>query len=418
MNLILLLDLDDTLLDTNMDAFLAAYFQSLSSYLSPYLEPQMMLSALIKGTQKMMIDLDPRTTLREVFDPEFFPNFDIDRDELTGQIDKFYNDVFPSLQNLTNKNDDAVSFVEWAIERGCRLAIATNPLFPLAAIHHRMRWAGLPPEKYPFEVVSAYEEFHFSKPNAAYYAEIAARMGWPDGPIIVVGNDINADLIPAQVLGFSTFWIVTENADSNGFKPTAQGTLADLRPWLEKTDLSTLEPDLSTPEALIALLISTPAAISGLLPCLSEPRSNEAGEAEQASGPNLKRRPVSDEWCLTEVLCHLRDTEIEINLPRLHMLMELDEPFIPARNTDKWAVERDYKNQDAISAFDDFLSARIQMIDALSSLTDEWQRKARHAIFGPTDLLELVKFMAEHDKLHIRQIYTTIEQLKEQELHN
>jgi hypothetical protein len=27
--------------------------------------------------------------------------------------------------------------------------------------------------------------------------------------------------------------------------------------------------------------------------------------------------------------------------------------------------------------------------------------------------LELVKFMAEHDKLHIRQIYSTIEQLTE-----
>ena len=404
MNLTLLLDLDDTLLDTNMDTFISAYFQSLSSFLSPYIEPQKMLSFLIKGTEKMMADLDPRTTLQEVFAPEFFPNFDVDRDVLTRQIDKFYEEVFSTLGHVTNKNEQAAPFVEWAFEQGYRLAIATNPLFPLVAIHHRMRWAGLPPERYPFEIVSAYEEFHFSKPNAAFYAEVAARMGWPEGPIIVVGNDVKADLMPAQALGFPTFWVHTEDIGSDGFEPTAHGTLADLRPWLEQTALSTLEHDLSTPESLTAILRSTPAAISGLIPCLSDP--------EQTSGPNLKRRPVSDEWCLTEVLCHLKDTEIEINLPRLRMLLELDEPFIPARNTDKWAIERDYKSQDAVQAFEEFLSARMQMIEVLHSLTDEWRRKARHAIFGPTDLLELVKFMAEHDKLHIRQIYTTIEQLK------
>ncbi len=280
MNLTLLLDLDDTLLDTNMDTFLAAYFQSISSYFSPYLEPQKMLSALMKGTQKMMADLDPRTTLREVFEPEFFPEFDIDRDELNRQIDKYYNDVFPTLERVTKKNEHTVPFVEWAFEQGYRLAIATNPLFPLVAIHHRMRWAGLPPEKYSFEIVSAYEDFHFSKPNAAYFAEIAARMGWPSGPLIVVGNDVKADLTPAHALGFPTFWIRTDSAGPDGFEPTAQGTLADLRPWLEQTDISTLEHDLSTPESLIALLLSTPAAISGLLPCLSKP--------EQASSPRFE----------------------------------------------------------------------------------------------------------------------------------
>ncbi len=116
---------------------------------------------------------------------------------------------------------------------------------------------------------------------------------------------------------------------------------------------------------------------------------------------------------MTEVICHLRDTEVEVNQPRLRMLLEPDVPFIPARNTDKWADERDYKNQDPILAFDDFTSARLCTLDLLQGLTNEWGHKARHAIFGPTNLLELVKFMAEHDKLHIRQIYTTIEQLEE-----
>ena len=102
---------------------------------------------------------------------------------------------------------------------------------------------------------------------------------------------------------------------------------------------------------------------------------------------------------------------MEVNLPRLHMLLELDEPFIPARVTGGWAEERDYNSQDIAQALRDFTSARMQMVELLRGLTDEWGRKARHAIFGPTDLQELVKFMVEHDKLHIRQIYSTIEQV-------
>jgi FMN phosphatase YigB (HAD superfamily) len=398
-NLTLLLDLDDTLLDTNMDAFLEAYFKSLSAFLAPFIEPGLMLSSLLDGTRKMRMNLDPRTTLREVFDLEFFPKIGFDHEVVSSRIDEFYNEVFPTLEYVTRKKEYAVPFVEWAIEQGYRLTIATNPLFPLAAIQHRMRWAGLPPEKYPFEIISAYEEFHFSKPNAAYYAEIAARMGWPEGPILVVGNDVKADLTPAQILGLPTFWVANENQENDGFEPTARGTLAGLRPWLESTDLFTLEPAAATPESLMTLMLSTPAAISGFLADISD--------------QDMTHHPIQNEWSLTEIVCHLRDTELEVNRPRLRMLLELDVPFIPARATDAWAEERDYNSQDITQALQDFTSARLEILKLLRGLRNEWQRKARHAIFGPTDLFELVKFMAEHDKLHIRQIWSTIKRLSD-----
>jgi len=405
MNLTLLLDLDDTLLDTNVDAFVPVYFQALSDYLKDQVEPELMLSALMSGTRKMMTNEDPSCPLRQVFDGEFYPSIGIARDELQPRIDRFYEVVFPTLNYLTTPRPEAVDLIRWALAQGVRLAIATNPLFPLAAIHHRMRWAGLPPEDYPFLVESAYETFHFAKPHPAFFAEVLGRMGWPEGPVVMVGDDVKRDMLGSNALGLATYWInTTDMSAPTGVRLAGRGSIGSLRPWLESTDLSTLEHDLSTPESLVALLLATPATISGLLPCLSK--------REQVSGPDLKRRPLPNEWCLTEVLCHLRDTEIEVNHPRLRMLLELDEPFIPARNTDKWAEERGYKDQDPVPAFRDFLSARLGTLDLLRNLTDEWNRKARHAIFGPTSLLELVKFMAEHDKLHIRQIYTTIEQIE------
>jgi hypothetical protein len=44
-------------------------------------------------------------------------------------------------------------------------------------------------------------------------------------------------------------------------------------------------------------------------------------------------------------------------------------------------------------------------LDILDDLTTEWDRPARHSIFGSYTLQELVGVMAGHDKNHIRQIY-------------
>ena len=407
MNLTLLLDLDNTLLDSNMDDFVPVYFQAFSNFLKDWVSPDQMLPALIAGTRKMMVNNDPSKTLRQVFDAEFFPRLGIASEELQPVIDCFYEEVFPTLHYLTSPRPEAVELVEWAFSQGINLAVATNPLFPLAAIHHRMRWAGLPPEDHPFEVVSSYESFHFSKPHPAYFAEILGRMGWPDTPVLMVGDDPEHDLPGCQVLGLPAYWINTTDAPQPNEIELAglagYGSIADLRSWLESAHLPSLEPAFSSPEALTALMLAAPASVSGLLPSLSKP--------EQADGPALKRRPAPKEWSVTDILCHLRDTEAEVNLPHLRLLLEQDVPFIPARATDDWADERAYNSQDAVQALHDFTVGRIVTVEFLQGLEDEWRIQARDAIFGPTNLQEVVKFMVKHDMLHIRQLKATLEQV-------
>ena len=402
--LTLLLDLDNTLLDSNLDTFIPAYFKALSDFLKDQVDPELTFSALLSGTRKMMASSDPIRTLQQVFDAEFFAKIGIVKEKLQPRIDQFYRQVLPTLSDLTDPRPEAIKMISWAREMGAEMAIATNPVFPLTVVHQRMRWAGLPPEKVPFSIVSAYETFHFTKPSPAYFAEVLGRMGWPEGPVLMVGDDIDRDLPGSNALGLPTYWVDNAiTAEPAGIKSAGRGSISDLRPWLEGTDLSTLTPDFSTPEALISLMLSTPAVITGTL--------NHLLIREQVSDAILKQHPISNEWSLTEIFCHLRDTEVEINLPRLRMLLELEEPFIPARDSDSWAVKRNYQSQNAIQALYDFTSVRLETVNLLRNLNDEWNRKARHAIFGPTNLRELVKFMAEHDKLHIRQILSTVEHL-------
>jgi FMN phosphatase YigB (HAD superfamily) len=400
MSLTLLLDLDDTLLDSKTDDFIPVYFKALSGFFADRVQPEAMISALMAGTQYMMSSTDPEHTLQEKFDSVFFPQIGIPRDELQPLIDRFYDEVFPTLSYVTSRRPEAVSFTEWAFEQGYHLAISTNPLFPLKAIQHRMRWAGIFSKKFPFLAVSSFETFHFSKPHPAYLAEVLGRIGWPETPVLMVGDDVERDLTGANKLGVPVFWINNSGITlSNGQHYVEQGSIADVRPWLEATDLSTLEPAFSTSDSILALMLASPASLQGLLkPVLQNVRT---------------QRPVPDEWSLTEILCHLRDTEREVNLMRIKLLLEQDEPFVPARNTDQWAKERAYNEQDIEDALSEFTATRLETLGILQNLSKkEWERKARHAIFGPTNLLELVKFMADHDRLHIRQFWSTINQLE------
>jgi hypothetical protein len=331
--------------------------------------------------------------LQDVFEENFCPQLGVSKEEMPGVIEKFYDEVFPTLGGHTRQRPEAVPLIEWALSRGYRVAIATDPLFPCKATLHRIRWAGLEPHR--FEVISTFEHFHFSKTYSAYYAEVLGRMGWRDGPILMVGNDMNRDMIPAQRLGLKTYLIDGESASASG-PEAGRGKLADLRPWLESIDLSTLEPSFKSRDAILGIMASTPAVLRSLASSLTD---------EQ-----WKHEPTREDWAWTEIVCHLRDTEREVHQTQLKLMLERPDAFIPRPDSGVWASERKYLNVNGSIALAEFVSARMETLDMLNDLDDAtWSRNARHAIFGPTNFLEVLGFMAEHDRLHIQQAWKTLQ---------
>jgi len=108
-------------------------------------------------------------------------------------------------------------------------------------------------------------------------------------------------------------------------------------------------------------------------------------------------------------MCHLRDVEIEVYLPRVRMVISEINPFLPGVDTDPWAAERNYVSQDPKEALHSFVNARMELITMLKTLDPAgWDRQARHAILGPTTLRELVNILLSHDRLHIQQIHKTV----------
>lgn len=396
MTLTLLLDLDDTLLNTNSDSFIPAYFKALAKELTPQIAPEIMFRALISGMNLMSESDDFSRTLKEVFDADFFPQINVPRAALESEIEKFYDNVFPTLAGLTSQKPEAKPFVDWAFSQGFRIAIATDPLLPRKATLHRLRWAGFEPEQ--FELVSTFDHFHFSKTHPAYYAEVLGRMGWSEGPVLMVGNDLERDIRPAQMLGLATYYVDDEPASSSAPEAGGRGKLADLRRWIESTDLASLTPSFKSIDSVLGILSATPAALNGL----------SCGLDSFA----WSHEPTPDDWALTEIICHLRDTEREIHQMQIKLFAEQNEPFIPRPDTGVWASHRDYLHENGISALKEFNEARRETLKMLKQVAPgEWGNKARHAIFGPTNFLEVIGFIADHDRMHIQQVWSTLKKL-------
>jgi FMN phosphatase YigB (HAD superfamily) len=396
-SLTLLIDLDETLLVNSPETFVPAYFQKLAAHLEAYAQPTAMIQALKAGTHQMVQNLQPDCSLKEVFESVFYPSLHLQPREVEAVIGQFYKEVFPSLKKLTKPMPGAVELMESAFQRGYRVAIATTPLFPLTAGLQRLDWAGLSPERFPFALVASFESFHFTKPHPAFFAEVLAQMGWPENPVLVVGDDLINDIQPAQAIGLPTYWVDSNGAMSKSMPvvPTASGDLDGLLEWLDRTPLDSLKPQYKDPAAMQAILRTTPAVLNSM--------------CKDLDSAILSFRPLPEEWSPTEILCHLRDVETEVNFPRLQKLLDEKNPFIPGVDSDRWAVEREYFRQDGAEALREFTASRLRVLDLLQNLhLHDWERSARHAIFGPSRLKELVAIMAGHDQLHVRQMVNTL----------
>lgn len=210
-----LFDLDGTLLDVDVKAFFPAYFGALASRVSSYIDPGEFLPRLMTATQAMIADRDPALTNQEVFMAHFFDGLEVSRDELLPVFEAFYREEFPALGRYARPVEGARDVVLAVIGSGRRAAVATSPVFPEAAIMERLRWAGL--DDVPFAFVTHYANMHSCKPHPEYYTEILLHLGCRAEETLMVGNDVEEDLV-AQEVGLKVF-LVESNVIHRGERP-------------------------------------------------------------------------------------------------------------------------------------------------------------------------------------------------------
>lgn len=398
MSLTVLIDLDDTLLLNFSSAVMPAYLKALSHYI-PDVAPDLLLKELMSATKKMMQNKSPKFTLEQVFDQHFYPGLGIPKQELVETLNRFYTEVFPTLRKLTEPNPEAIRIVDFAFEQGFQVAIATNPLFPKIATQQRLDWAGLSSDKYPFSLVSTFETFHFAKPEPAYYMEILTQTGWLNQQAVMIGDNYNFDIEPADQIGLAAFWLNAKKAEQNkSFQNTYSrtGAYAEIIPWLKQISTECDRLEIHSQAGLSSVLQATPAGLSTITSGL-DPSS-------------WKYRPKSDEWSITEIVCHLRDIDREINLPLLKSVLQIEDISPIEIDLNPFMNETNYYRENGSGALSEFVEIRTELLALLSTISgDDWNQVMRHAISGPTTTKDMVAFIAKHDQTHIQQVFAALQ---------
>ncbi|MBR6088949.1 MAG: HAD family hydrolase [Anaerolineaceae bacterium] len=226
-----LFDLDGTLLPMDQDKFVKGYFQLLAKKLAPYgYEPNMLINAVWHGTTAM-INNDGSCTNEDVFWKDFTKIFGEQARSHEPIFAEFYEKDFQQIKNICGYTPKAAETVYQLKKAGIRTALATNPVFPAVATESRIRWAGLTPED--FELYTTYENIGYCKPNPAYYLEILSRMGLAPEDCLMVGNDVEEDMI-AERLGMKVFLLTDCLINKNGadINSYPHGNFDDLKSFL------------------------------------------------------------------------------------------------------------------------------------------------------------------------------------------
>lgn len=228
-----LFDLDGTLLPMDNDEFVKYYFGLLCKKLAPMgYDAKELVDAIWAGTGAMVKNDGTRTN-EEAFWEKFASIYGEKALKDKDLFEEFYCNEFNGAKVICGYNETLVNLVKSLKERGIRVVLATNPLFPAIATENRIRWAGFEPSD--FELYTTYENIGYCKPNLEYYREIIRRLGVSFEECIMVGNDVDEDMI-ARDLGMEVF-LLTDHIINRGDKDISEypnGDAGDLVNYLSE----------------------------------------------------------------------------------------------------------------------------------------------------------------------------------------
>lgn len=227
----ILFDLDGTLLPLEFSEFMPRYLGGLQTAFAA-MYPDGSFPKQVLASTDAMVNNDGSRTNDVAFWADFAARIGASRQELEPLFAAFYRDSFGPLGEGVGQWFHAASAVAAARRQGAIVVLATNPVFPLAAIEHRLRWAGLEPDA--FDLITDYTNMRFAKPSPGYYRQIAADIDVSSSSCLMVGNDVRLDLKPARAAGMKTFMVRSEYSEygPDGFAADYEGTLPELTAFL------------------------------------------------------------------------------------------------------------------------------------------------------------------------------------------
>lgn len=219
-------DLDGTLLPLELELFIELYYGGIkkSGVFNTICEKEGK-EIFQKGVFAMLAN-DGGALNSEVFFRTVEHFSGVDKDILIPEMNSFYENEFSKIKHCSRTDERVISVIKELKQKGYRLILATNPIFPRAATDQRIKWAGL--NRGDFEYVSYYDNSRYCKPNPKYFVEILDHLNLRADDCYIVGNDVKEDMC-AVALGFQGFLVLDHViGDIKKVRECEQGDYSDL----------------------------------------------------------------------------------------------------------------------------------------------------------------------------------------------
>ena len=224
----ILFDLDGTLLPMDVRGFNDTFYKTLSSRFEKYgVASESLKHAVMYGIDAMQNN-DGFLTNEDCFWNTFSRAISddgemISKDDLKlfkKEFDNYYKKDFFVTRLNAKATPLAKECVRMLKNKGYRLVVANNPIFPEDAMIQRVRWADL--DEDDFDLITSMENSCFCKPNLNYYRKILQMLNVTADECMMVGNDVSEDMC-ALKLGIDVFLIDDclinkQNIDVSDFK--------------------------------------------------------------------------------------------------------------------------------------------------------------------------------------------------------
>ncbi|MDO4442467.1 MAG: HAD hydrolase-like protein [Slackia sp.] len=227
-------DLDGTLLPIDTGEFMRAYTVSLGEFAHDNgLDGRGVMTALLEGV-KAMATHDGTHSNHDVFWSAFAKSSGLDAQTTETLFDRYYEERFNDIARLVTPNPAAARAIATLKSKGYAVALTTMPMFPLKAVHARLKWAGLDAADFAF--VTDYATATSVKPQVAYYEEALRRAGVDASNVLMVGNNTRED--GAAYRAGCDIYFVTDNLieseDGLDAESHKHGTLEDFARFCEE----------------------------------------------------------------------------------------------------------------------------------------------------------------------------------------
>lgn len=158
-----------------------------------------------------------------------------------------------------------------------------------------------------------------------------------------------------------------------------------------------------TARAYVAALIELLGGRNPMHVMAATPNSLREAVSE-LSDKAIRSPEAENKWSVVQVVQHLADSELVYGY-RMRLIVAEDAPDIPGYDQNAWTENLRYNDVAITDALADFAATRTMNLRWLSGLSEsELDRWGMHSERGEESVRHIVKLLAAHDLVHLKQI--------------